>query len=62
MTADLEKGLDFCREAKALGSDLVVFPELWSIGGGSLRTDQPRWNAVAIDQQAISSAVCKSGA
>lgn len=29
---NLEKGLGCCREAKALGADLVVFPELWNIG------------------------------
>lgn len=30
---NLEKGLQRCREAKALGADLAVFPELWNIGG-----------------------------
>jgi len=29
---NLTKGLESCREAKALGADLVVFPELWNIG------------------------------
>ena len=29
---NLEKGLERCREAKALGADLAVFPELWNIG------------------------------
>jgi predicted amidohydrolase len=29
---NLEKGMERCREAKSLGADLVVFPELWNIG------------------------------
>src|ERR1700745_2570691 len=30
---NLAKGLNFCRKAKAIGADLAVFPELWSMGG-----------------------------
>ena len=47
---NLPTGLDACRAAKALGADLAVFPELWSIGSG-LRAhpeEQPRWDAAAI--------------
>lgn len=29
---NLEKGLRFCREAKARGADLALFPEMWSNG------------------------------
>ena len=29
---NLSKGLQCCREAKAMGADMVVFPELWNIG------------------------------
>jgi predicted amidohydrolase len=29
---NLANGLQYCREAKALGADLAVFPELWNIG------------------------------
>ena len=28
----LEKGLAFCRQAKAMGADLALFPEMWNIG------------------------------
>ena len=28
----LEKGLTFCRQAKAMGADLALFPEMWNIG------------------------------
>lgn len=29
---NLPKGVQACRQAKALGADLAVFPELWNIG------------------------------
>ena len=29
---NLEKGLAYCRRAKAMGADLALFPEMWSIG------------------------------
>lgn len=28
----LEKGLDYCRQAKAQGADLALFPEMWNTG------------------------------
>ncbi|HUT21734.1 MAG TPA: nitrilase-related carbon-nitrogen hydrolase, partial [Anaerolineae bacterium] len=30
--ANLRKGLAFCRRAKELGADVVLFPEMWNIG------------------------------
>lgn len=30
--ANLHKGLDACRRAKAMGADLALFPEMWSTG------------------------------
>ena len=30
--ANLLAGLEACREAKILGADLALFPEMWSIG------------------------------
>lgn len=30
--ANLVKGLNACRQAKAMGADLALFPEMWSIG------------------------------
>lgn len=30
--ANLAKGLDACRQARAMGADLALFPEIWSIG------------------------------
>ncbi len=50
---NFEKGLDYCRQAKALSADLVVFPELWSIGAELCPLDaleQRRWTASAMNQ------------
>ena len=29
---NLQKGVDACREAKAMGADIALFPEMWSVG------------------------------
>jgi N-carbamoylputrescine amidase len=29
---NLGKGLEACRKAKALGTELALFPEMWNIG------------------------------
>jgi predicted amidohydrolase len=51
---NLAKGVQACREAKALGADLAVFPELWNIGATLSPLDlegRRRWIASAIDQK-----------
>ena len=30
--ANLKKGIEYCRKAKALGADICLFPEMWSSG------------------------------
>jgi predicted amidohydrolase len=51
---NLAKGLDYCRRAKGLGADLVLFPELWSVGSARSLiagpTRQRLWDESAIDQ------------
>jgi predicted amidohydrolase len=51
---NLAKGLDSCRRARALGADLVLFPELWSVGSAQSLvagpTQQRHWNESAIDR------------
>ena len=32
LEGNLQKGLDYCREAKKMGADLALFPEMWSVG------------------------------
>ena len=29
---NLEKGVEYCRRAKAAGADIALFPEMWSCG------------------------------
>src|SRR5258708_26824352 len=51
---NLAKGVQACREAKALGADLAVFPELWNIGFTPSPLDSEgrrRWIASATDQK-----------
>jgi len=48
---NLEKGLNRCREAKSMGADLAVFPELWNIGSARYplsAAGRESWTASAI--------------
>ena len=50
---NLEKGIRYCKAAKQRGADLVVFPELWSIGFAACPTDAAgmlAWGDSAIEQ------------
>jgi len=61
MEANLKKGDEYCRKAKAMGADIVLLPEMWSIGYSKFYlpgTDSLQrngllslelWNAKAID-------------
>jgi len=51
---NLEKGLQCCREAKALGADLAVFPELWNVGFAQYPLNaagRKAWEDSAIDRR-----------
>jgi predicted amidohydrolase len=51
---NLEKGIGYCKEAKARGADLAVFPELWNIGFTPCPLDMAgrrAWEKSAIDQR-----------
>lgn len=37
--ANMAKGMEFCRRAKAMGADLALFPEMWNIGYTGYTTD-----------------------
>jgi predicted amidohydrolase len=53
--ANLAKGEAFCRQAKSMGADIVLFPEMWSIGYTLPRVSAPHeqaaWWRHAIDSQ-----------
>jgi N-carbamoylputrescine amidase len=50
--ANLAKGEEFCRRARALDADLALFPEIWNIGYTFFDPNEPgakeRWAAQAI--------------
>lgn len=52
--ANLSKGDLFCRRARALGADIALFPEMWSIGmtffNPEHESGRERWQAQAINR------------
>lgn len=52
--ANLSKGELFCRRARALGADIALFPEMWSIGmtffNPQQEIERERWQAQAISR------------
>ncbi len=53
--ANCAKGEAFCRQARQMGADIALFPEMWNIGYTFCDATQPeaiqRWQARAIDAQ-----------
>lgn len=47
MEENMEKGILYCKDAKKLGADIALFPEMWSIGY-SIPRDSERLNELAI--------------
>lgn len=48
LEGNLEKGLDACRRAKALGADIALFPEMWSSGYNIYGRPAGDWMAEAV--------------
>ena len=52
--ANLVKGEVFCRRARAMGADIALFPEMWSVGmtfyDPKREGDRERWQALAISR------------
>ena len=55
IAANQVKGERFCRRARAMGADIALFPEMWSVGmtffDPHLPGDQKRWQAQAISHE-----------
>jgi N-carbamoylputrescine amidase len=53
-SASLAKGDAFCRRARAMGADIALFPEMWSVGmtffDPKREGDHERWQALAISR------------
>ena len=48
LDGQLSKGLDACRQAKALGADIALFPEMWSCGY-EIPQEENALNALAVE-------------
>lgn len=52
LAANLSKGEEFCRRARAMGADVALFPEMWSVGmtffDAAREGDRARWESLAI--------------
>lgn len=46
-TGNLQKGIAYCRKAKAMGADIALFPEMWS-NGYALTSDPSRLHEDAV--------------
>ncbi len=48
LAENLDKGLEACRQAKAQGADIALFPEMWSCGYRIYDRPVPEWQAEAV--------------
>ena len=55
---NLQKGLEACRRAKAMGADLALFPEVWNIG---YRLEQDRKSTRQNSSHGLRSRIPSSG-
>ncbi len=57
LSANLVKGIKLCRQARDLGADIALFPEMWSIGYSFLDPSDAvaikEWKAHAIDENSV---------
>ena len=49
LEGNLEKGIAACREAKTMGADIALFPEMWSCGYDICEPPVEEWACKAID-------------
>ena len=48
LEGNLEKGIRACREAKKMGADIALFPEMWSNGYNIYGRPAEEWKAEAV--------------
>lgn len=52
--ANLRKGTEFCRQARAIGADVALFPEMWNVGYTFFTEDsseaRQRWASQAVPE------------
>lgn len=53
---NLQKGLEYCRKSKEMGADIVLFPEMWSVGYNIPEDiDELKTSAVSSDSTFVNS-------
>lgn len=56
LDGNLQKGLEYCRKAKDIGTDISLFPEMWSVGYNIHHDiDELKASAVAADSEFVNS-------
>jgi len=56
LDGSLNKGLEYCRKAKAMGADVALFPEMWSVGYNIPEDlEQLKGSAVSADSEFVQS-------
>lgn len=56
LEGNLQKGLEYCRKAKDMGADIVLFPEMWSAGYNiPVDIDELKTKAVPADSKFVNS-------
>lgn len=59
MEGNLKKGIEYCRQAKQMGADIALFPEIWNTGYTiSENIDELKSSAVSVDSDFVNS-FCK---
>ena len=59
LQGNLEKGLNACKKAKAMGADIALFPEMWNCGYDIYDRPVQEWTKDAISAE--SEFVCTFG-
>ncbi|MBP1757075.1 MAG: carbon-nitrogen hydrolase family protein, partial [Firmicutes bacterium] len=56
LEGNLQKGLEYCRKAKAMGADIALFPEMWNVGY-NIQEDikELKASAISVDSEFIQS-------
>lgn len=56
LEGNLQKGLEYCRKSKEMGADIVLFPEMWSVGYNIPEDiDELKTSAVSSDSTFVNS-------
>lgn len=56
LDGNIQKGLEYCRKSKEMGADIVLFPEMWSVGYNIPKDiDELKASAVSANSEFVNS-------